>query len=68
MFGNVGKWIKGSVDITLQQEQAVQVKVLRGDILKSQCEVMINTTDNEFDLTSKFFTPKYVDWMDCCRK
>ena len=50
------KWLKGSVDITPQQEQAVQVKVIQGDILKSKCDVMINTTNNEFNLAGRFFS------------
>ena len=54
----VGHILPGGGDsnskLTPQQEKAVKVNVIKGDILASPCEVMINTTGSEFNLTRKW--------------
>ena len=52
----LGKIILGSDDgpPTPKQEKAVKIDVIRGDILSSKCEVMVNTTGSDFNLTRKF--------------
>ena len=56
----VGNIFQGGDDssskLTPQQERAVNVNVIKGDILASPCEVMINTTGSEFNLTRKSWT------------
>ena len=47
--------MQSSIDLTPEQEKAVQVNLSVGDIVASNCDVMINTTGPDFDLTSTYY-------------
>ena len=50
MSSTFEKWRLGSSQLTPQQIKSVKVSVKKGDILDTNCEVIINTTGHDFVL------------------